>query len=184
MSQRAAARFPASLLLRAQSIRLVILDVDGVLTDGGLYFTAEGESLKRFSVLDGQGIKMLQAMGITLAVITGRDSPALRHRLAALKIKHAVYATEDKLPAANTLLAQQRLSWEEVAVMGDDWPDLPMLRKARLACAPSNAHHENRQTAHWVTQARGGEGAVREMCDLILTAQGHYAHLLETSLKS
>ena len=182
MAQHAAARFPAPLLLRAQTIRLVILDVDGVLTDGGLYFTAEGESLKRFSVLDGQGIKMLQAVGIELAVITGRDSPALRHRLAALKIKHAVYGTEDKLPAANQLLAVHRLGWAEVAVMGDDWPDLPMLRKAQLACAPSNAHFENRQTAHWVTQARGGEGAVRDMCDLILTAQGHYARLLEATL--
>jgi 3-deoxy-D-manno-octulosonate 8-phosphate phosphatase (KDO 8-P phosphatase) len=174
--------FPAELLLRAQPVRLVILDVDGVLTDGGLYFSEQGESIKRFSVLDGQGIKMLQRAGILLAVITGRDSAALRNRLHALNIQHAVFGTEDKLPAAKRLLTELALPWQQVAVMGDDWPDLPMLRLAQLACAPANAHVENRAIAHFVSHSRGGEGAVRELCDLILTARGHYARFFEAAL--
>jgi 3-deoxy-D-manno-octulosonate 8-phosphate phosphatase (KDO 8-P phosphatase) len=174
--------FPSELLLRAQSVGLLILDADGVLTDGGLYFgdQGEGESLKRFSVLDGQGIKLLQRAGIEVAVITGRDSAALRHRLQALKIRRAVFGTEDKLPAANQLLAQLDLSWNETAVMGDDWPDLPLLCRAQLACTPHNGHAENKARAHFTASMRGGEGAVREVCDLILMAQGHYARFLES----
>lgn len=183
MAHQPVVSFPAPILLRAQNIRLVILDVDGVLTDGGLYFSADGESLKRFSVLDGQGIKMLQRAGILLAVITGRDSAALRHRVAALNIQHAVYGTEDKGPAAQQLLQSLMLRWDQVAAMGDDWPDLPLLQQAQLACAPANAHPENRAIAHWVASSRGGEGAVRELCDLILTAQGHYARFLQASLR-
>jgi 3-deoxy-D-manno-octulosonate 8-phosphate phosphatase (KDO 8-P phosphatase) len=175
--------FPPPLLLRAQAVRLVILDVDGVLTDGGLYFSERGESLKRFSVLDGQGLKMLQRAGIEAAVITGRDSGALRSRLSALKIQHAVFNTEDKLPAAQQLLAQLCMTWDETAVMGDDWPDLPMLSRAQLACSPANGHVENRALAHFTSHARGGEGAVRELCDLILTAQGHYARYFEAALQ-
>ncbi len=174
-------RFAPPILLRAQTIRLLILDVDGVLTDGGLYFSERGESVKRFSVLDGLGIRMLQDMGMTVAVITGRDSPALRHRLQALKIQHVFYGAQDKLPLAQQLLDELRLPWREVAVMGDDWPDLPMFKRAQLACAPVNAHLENQTAAHFVTRAQGGHGAVREVCDLLLTAQGHYARLLEQS---
>jgi 3-deoxy-D-manno-octulosonate 8-phosphate phosphatase (KDO 8-P phosphatase) len=175
-------RFPAEILLRAQAVRLVILDVDGVLTDGGLYFSEQGESLKRFSVLDGQGIKLLQRAGIALAVITGRDSAALRERLKALQIHHAVFGTHDKLSAAEKVINQMGLSWRQCAVMGDDWPDLPMLCRAQLACAPANAHIENRHVAHWVSALRGGEGAVREMGDLILTAQGRYAQFYTAAL--
>ncbi len=184
MIREPAIQFPASLLLRAQAVRLVILDVDGVLTDGGLYFSEEGESLKRFSVLDGQGLKLLQRAGVELAVITGRDSAALRHRLAALKIQHAVFGTEDKLPVANRLLAQMGLSWAQTAMMGDDWPDLPLLARAQLACTPANGHVENRAIAHFTASERGGEGAVRELCDLILTAQGHYARYFEAALQA
>ena len=182
MSGQPAIEFPAEILLRAQAVRLVILDVDGVLTDGGLYFSEQGESIKRFSVLDGQGIKLMQRAGIALAVITGRDSAALRERLTALRIQHAFYGTEDKLPAAEKLFNQMGLSWQQCAVMGDDWPDLPMLCRAQLACAPANAHIENRQLAHWVSALRGGEGAVREMCDLILSAQGRYAQFYQAAL--
>lgn len=179
-----AIQFPAPLLLRAQPVRFVILDVDGMLTDGGLYFSEQGESLKRFSVLDGQGIKLLQRAGITLAVITGRDSGALRNRLAALKITHAVFGTEDKLPAANKLLAELGFAWEHTAVMGDDWPDLPLLHRAQLACTPANGHHENRATAHFTSRCEGGYGAVRELCDLILCAQGQYASYYEAALQA
>jgi 3-deoxy-D-manno-octulosonate 8-phosphate phosphatase (KDO 8-P phosphatase) len=184
MLAQPAIEFPAEILLRAQSVRLVILDVDGVMTDGGLYFSEQGETIKRFSVLDGQGIKLLQRAGIGIAVITGRDSPALRQRLQALHIHHAVYGTEEKLPAAQKLLAQLALNWQQVAVMGDDWPDLPMLKAAQLACAPANAHVENRKLAHFVSHARGGHGAVRELCDLILCAQGHYARFFEAAQAS
>jgi 3-deoxy-D-manno-octulosonate 8-phosphate phosphatase (KDO 8-P phosphatase) len=171
--------FPAELLLRAQEVRLVIFDVDGVLTDGGLFFSEAGEILKRFSVLDGQGFKMLQRAGIAIAVITGRDSAALRHRLQALQVQHAVYGTEDKLPAAEQLLARLGLTWSQVAAMGDDWPDLPLLSRAQLACTPANGHAQNKALAHLITQSRGGEGAARELCDLIFTAQGHYARELQ-----
>lgn len=167
-----------ALLLRAQPVRVVFFDVDGVLTDGGLYFSETGETIKRFHTLDGHGLKLLQKAGITPAVITGRDSPALRLRLAALGIVHARFGTEDKLPAAQEILAELRLGWHEAAAMGDDWPDLPMLRRSALAAAPSNAHPEVAACAHVITQARGGEGAVREFCDLLLVASGRYAALL------
>ena len=168
----------AELLLRAQDVRVVFFDVDGVLTDGGLYFSEAGESLKRFHTLDGHGIKLLQHAGITPAVVTGRDSPALRLRLRALGVQHARFDTEDKRPAAEDILASLGLQWHQAAAMGDDWPDLPMLRRAALACAPANAHAEVRAVAHVVTQARGGDGAVRELCDLLLVASGRYAALL------
>ena len=168
----------AELLLRAQDVRVVFFDVDGVLTDGGLYFSEAGESLKRFHTLDGHGIKLLQQAGITPAVVTGRDSPALRLRLRALGVLHARFGTEDKRPAAEDILASLGLQWHQAAAMGDDWPDLPMLRRAALACAPGNAHAEVRAVAHVVTQARGGDGAVRELCDLLLVASGRYAALL------
>ena len=171
--------FPPELLLRAQPVKVVFFDVDGVLTDGGLYFTEHGETLKRFHTLDGHGIKLLQRAGITPAVITGRDSPALRLRLKALGVTHARFGTEDKRPAAEALLADLGLDWAQAAAMGDDWPDLPMLRRCALACVPPGAQAEVLAVAHHITQAAGGQGAVRECCDLLLVASGHYARLLD-----
>ena len=168
----------AVLLAKASGIRVLLLDVDGVLTDGGLYFGAEGELFKRFNTLDGHGLKMLQRAGITPAVVTGRGSAALRARLAALGIVHARYDIDDKAPAAETILADLGLHWDQAAVMGDDWPDLPMMLSAALACAPANAHPEVRSRAHFVTRLGGGAGAVREVCDLLLQANGQYAALL------
>jgi 3-deoxy-D-manno-octulosonate 8-phosphate phosphatase (KDO 8-P phosphatase) len=175
--------FSPELLLRAQEIRLVIFDVDGVLTDGGLYFSEAGESLKQFSVLDGQGFALLQRAGISIAIITGRDSAALRTRLNALKVQHEVYGVQDKLPAAEQLIKTLGFTWQQVAVIGDDWPDLPLLVRAHLACAPANAHVENKALVHHVTQARGGQGAARELCDLILVAQGHYTRYFEEAVQ-
>jgi 3-deoxy-D-manno-octulosonate 8-phosphate phosphatase (KDO 8-P phosphatase) len=166
------------LLLRAQSVRVAFFDVDGVLTDGGLYFSETGETIKRFNTLDGHGLKLLQHAGITPAVISGRDSAPLRLRLKALGVEHAVFGTEDKLPAAEQILAHLGLDWGQAAAMGDDWPDLPMMRRSALACAPANAQVEVRHVAHLVTQARGGEGAARELCDLLLASTGRYAALL------
>ena len=170
------------LLLRAQGIRWAIFDVDGVLTDGRLYFSERGEEFKAFSALDGHGLKLLALHGITPAVITGRDSPAVRRRIADLGIAHAVYGAADKLAAAGELMAQLGLGWDTLAAMGDDWPDLPLLTRAAFACAPPNAHIEVKAIAHHVTAARGGFGAARECCDLLLMAAGRYASALREQL--
>ncbi len=174
-----AIHFDSVLLLKAQGIKLAFFDVDGVLTDGGLLFSESGETLKRFNTLDGHGLKLLQKAGITPAVITGRDSKPLRKRLDALGITHAHFGTEDKRPAAEETLQALGLDWSQTAAMGDDWPDLPVMRRAALACAPANAHVEVRSVAHYVTSAVGGFGAVRELCDLLLVASGRYVDLLD-----
>ena len=171
--------FDAALLQRAQTVRVVFFDVDGVLTDGGLLFSDQGETLKRFNTLDGHGIKLLQRAGITPAVVTGRDSAPLRERLRALGVTHARFGTEDKRPAAEAILNELGLEWSQAAAMGDDWPDLPMMRRAVVAIAPMNAHAEVLAHAHWVTQRSGGNGAVRELCDLLLSANGSYERLLQ-----
>ena len=171
--------FDPQVLLKAQGIKVVFFDVDGVLTDGGLLFSESGETLKRFNTLDGHGLKLLQKAGITPAVITGRDSQPLRKRLEALGITHAHFGTEDKRPAAEQTLQALGLEWNQAAAMGDDWPDLPMMRRAVFACAPVNAHVEVLAAAHHVTNKQGGYGAVRELCDLLLVASGRYVDLLD-----
>jgi 3-deoxy-D-manno-octulosonate 8-phosphate phosphatase (KDO 8-P phosphatase) len=185
--------FAPEVLRQAQGIQVVFFDVDGVLTDGGLYFSeygqprltetpsplyAAGETIKRFSTLDGQGLKLLQKIGITPVVITGRDSVVLRARLQALGIVHAHFGTEDKRPAAESTLKTLGFGWAEAAAMGDDWPDLPVLRRAAFSCAPANAHAEVKAVAHYVTQTKGGHGAARELCDVLLLASGRYADVL------
>ncbi|NML42550.1 HAD hydrolase family protein [Ramlibacter sp. G-1-2-2] len=174
-----AVQFPPELLLAAQGIKLAFFDIDGVLTDGGLLMSAEGETLKRFNILDGLGLKLLQRAGITPAVITGRDSAPLRKRLQALGVTNVHYGTEEKRPAAESVLAQLGLDWSQAAAIGDDWPDLPVLRRCAFPVAPANAHAEVRAAARYVTQAAGGHGAAREFCDLLLVASGQYARLLE-----
>ena len=180
---RPALNFAPELLLLAQGIGVVFFDVDGVLTDGGLYFSESGETLKRFHTLDGHGIKLLQRAGITPAVVTGRDSAALRARLKALGVVHARFGTEDKRPAAEEILAELGLDWSAAAAMGDDWPDLPMLRRAALACAPATAHAEVLAVVHHIAQRAAGAGAVRELCDLLLIAHGAYGGELEAAAR-
>jgi 3-deoxy-D-manno-octulosonate 8-phosphate phosphatase (KDO 8-P phosphatase) len=175
--------FPPALLLRAQAVRVVFFDVDGVFTDGSLYFSETGETLKRFHTLDGHGIKLLQRAGITPAVVSGRDSAALRLRLSALGVVHARLGTEDKAPAAEAILSELGLDWDAAAAMGDDWPDLPLLRRATLAAAPPTAHAEVLAIAHHVTERQPGAGAVREFCDLLLVASGAYARELEAAAR-
>ena len=170
--------YPPELLLQAQGIKVAFLDVDGVLTDGGLYFSEQGETLKRFNTLDGHGLKLLMQAGITPVVITGRDSLPLRKRLTALGITHATYGTEDKVPAAERYLHSLGLDWSQAAAMGDDWPDLPVMQHAAFACAPANAHAQALAIAQHITSQRGGDGAARAFCDLLLVAGGHYAKLL------
>jgi len=171
--------FAPELLLAAQGIRVAFFDVDGVLTDGGLYLSEHGETIKRFHILDGLGLKLLQQAGITPVVITGRDSAPLRQRLQALGIVNVHYGTENKRPAAEETLGALGLDWTQAAAMGDDWPDLPVLRRCALACAPANAHTEVKALAHHVTHAAGGHGAAREFCDLLLVASGQYVDLLK-----
>jgi 3-deoxy-D-manno-octulosonate 8-phosphate phosphatase (KDO 8-P phosphatase) len=170
--------FPPALLLQAQGIRAAIFDVDGVLTDGRLYLSERGEEFKAFNTLDGHGLKLLLQGGIAPLVITGRDSAAVRRRVADLGLPHAIFGARDKLAAAAELLARLQVDWSELAVMGDDWPDLPLLTRAAFACAPPHAHAEVRARAHHVTAAEGGYGAARECCDLLLCAAGRYAGLL------
>ena len=185
-----ALNFAPELLLRAQGsglgpglgIRAAIFDVDGVLTDGRIYIGEHGETVKAFATLDGHGLKLLKQGGIEPLVITGRDSPAVRRRVADLGLVHAVYGAHDKLAAATTLLAALGLGWDEVAAIGDDWPDLPLLARAAFACAPANAHAEVKAVAHHVTSLPGGHGAAREFCDVLLIAAGRYAGLLQGQL--
>jgi 3-deoxy-D-manno-octulosonate 8-phosphate phosphatase (KDO 8-P phosphatase) len=178
--------FAPELLLKAQGgglgLKAAIFDVDGVLTDGRIYIGEQGEGFKAFSTLDGQGLKLLDQAGITPIIITGRDSPAVRRRVADLRLKHAVYGAKDKLAVAQPLLDRLDLQWPDVAAMGDDWPDLPLMMRAGFACAPAHAHAEAKARAHYVTQAAGGHGAARECCDLILIACGRYTALLNGHL--
>lgn len=176
--------FPPALLLKAQGLRAAIFDVDGVLTDGRLYIGEHGETVKAFNTLDGQGLKLLALAGITPVVITGRDSPAVRRRVADLGLAHAVYGVHDKLAAARAMLASLGLAWPQVAAMGDDWPDLPLLARAGFAAAPANAQAEVLAIADHVTAARGGHGAARAFCDLLLVASGRYAALLNSHLET
>lgn len=171
-------QFPAELMLAAQSVRAAIFDVDGCLTDGRIYIGESGETVKAFSTLDGHGIKLLARAGIVPVVITGRDTPAVRRRCADLGIVHALYGIHDKLAAAEQVLQTLALDWHQLAVIGDDWPDLPLMVRCALACAPAQAHAEVRAVAHHVTAVPGGQGAAREFCDLLLMAGGHYARLL------
>ncbi len=173
-----AQHFPAELLLQAQGIRVAFFDVDGVLTDGGLYFTESGETIKRFNTLDGHGLKLLQQAGITPVIISGRDSAPLRTRLAALGITHVYLGTENKHPVAEKALQTLDLTWHQAAVMGDDWPDLAVMQRCAFVCAPTHAHAEVKARAHYITTAAAGAGAAREFCDVLLLASGHYVRLL------
>ncbi|WP_407312228.1 KdsC family phosphatase [Pseudomonas sp. nanlin1] len=166
------------LLQRGETIKLAVFDVDGVLTDGRLYFLEDGSEFKSFSTLDGQGIKMLIASGVATAIISGRKSPVVERRANNLGIAHLFQGREDKLVVLDGLLAELGLSYEQVAYLGDDLPDLPVIRRVGLGMAVANAAPFVREHAHGVTQARGGEGAAREFCELILRAQGN----LDTAL--
>lgn len=168
----------AELLLKAQGMRIAFFDVDGVFTDGGLYFSAAGETIKRFHVLDGYGLKLLRACDIVPIVITGRDSKPLRVRLKALGIDEVFCGVQDKARVAAQRLQALQVAWEQSAVMGDDWPDLPLMRRCGFSAAPPDAHAEVRAAVDFVSTRRGGHGAVREFCDLLLMAAGRYAQLL------
>ncbi len=169
---------------RAARVRLVALDVDGVLTDGRLYFDSQGNELKAFNTRDGLGLKALQRFGIDLAIITGRKSPMVTVRATQLDIQHIYQGSDDKLSAYMDLLQKTGLAAEQVCYAGDDWVDLPVLLRVGLSVTVPDADEHVRERVHWVTHRRGGEGAVREICDLILSAQGHDTVLLAELLES
>ncbi|KXS50679.1 MAG: 3-deoxy-D-manno-octulosonate 8-phosphate phosphatase [Marinobacter sp. T13-3] len=166
------------LLAKAASIKLIALDVDGIMSDGRLYFSATGDELKAFNILDGLGLKQLMKAGITVAVITGRRSPLTEKRMKDLGIPHLMQGREDKKVALMELIADMDLQPEQIAYMGDDLPDLPALTFAGLGITVPNGYWLVQQQADYCTQTAGGAGAVREACDLILWAQGHLTQTL------
>ena len=173
----------SEVLEKARSVKLLLLDVDGVLTEGGLLYSDQGEQIKTFNTLDGHGLKLLQAHGINVAIISGRDSQALRTRLSDLGINHVFAGVHDKKMAANELLASLGLQWSQVAAMGDDWPDLAMLMPAGFSAAPPDAHTEILSRVDWVSRRAAGHGAVRDLCDLLLRARGVYESALQKALQ-
>ncbi|HET9653700.1 MAG TPA: HAD-IIIA family hydrolase [Usitatibacter sp.] len=156
-------------------MRLAIFDVDGVMTDGTLYIGGEGEAFKAFNILDGHGVKMLQSAGIATAIISGRSSEAVLRRAAELSIAHVVQGAGDKVAAFEALVARLGVEPAACAFVGDDLPDLPVMRRCGLAVAVANAVEAVKSAAHYVTRAPGGRGAVREFCELVLRAQGQPA---------
>jgi 3-deoxy-D-manno-octulosonate 8-phosphate phosphatase (KDO 8-P phosphatase) len=158
-------------LRAAKAIRLLVLDVDGVLTDGRLYFGARGEVLKVFDVRDGLGLQALADAGIAAAVISGRRSRAVTARCRELRVRHVLQGVSDKLAALEGLCARLKLVPGECACVGDDLPDLPLMRAVALGFAVADAHPRVRRAADFVTRARGGRGAVREVCELLLSGR-------------
>ncbi len=156
----------------ARNLKLMAFDVDGVLTDGRLYYGPDGEALKVFNTLDGHGLKKLAASGVTLALITGRDTPMVARRAAELGIQHVIQGREDKGVALADLAASLGVTARETGYAGDDEPDVPALQWAQIAFAPASGHGCARAAADHVTRARGGEGAVREICDALLEHRG------------
>ena len=169
---------------RAANVRMLVLDVDGVLTDGKLYFDHAGNELKAFNTRDGLGMKALQRSGIEVAVITGRKSEAVSHRMAQLGIQHVYQGREDKLNAFLHLLELTGLEASQICFAGDDWIDLPLLLRVGLAVSVADAEERVKEQAHWITQRNGGDGAVREICNLILAAQGKDQAILDEILSS
>ena len=158
----------------ARKIKLLILDVDGVLSNGQLFFTNSGEEIKAFNSLDGHGIKMLQNSGVKVAIITGRTSHIVEKRAASLGITILIQGREDKLAALQEIRQEHLFELAEIAHMGDDHPDLPLIKCLGLGISVDNAHWLVKEHAHWVSELKGGEGAVREACDLIMLAQGTF----------
>jgi 3-deoxy-D-manno-octulosonate 8-phosphate phosphatase (KDO 8-P phosphatase) len=164
---------------KARNIRLVIFDVDGVLTDGGLFIGDDGQEYKKFNSKDGHGMVMLQHTGVQIGIITGRSSEVVRIRMSSLGIERVFQGKREKLPAFEEMKQQTGLKNDQIAYVGDDVVDLPVMTRAGLAIAVQDAHALAKQHAHWVTASGGGCGAAREVCELIMDAQG----TLQDSLK-
>lgn len=171
------------ILARAARIKLVVFDVDGVLTDGSLYLCDDGQEIKAFHSRDGHGMKMLQRTGVPIAIITGRTSQVVTHRMASLGIEHVYQGRLEKLPAFEELIAKLGVSADEVAYMGDDVVDLPIMTRVGLAAAVQDAHELVKRHAHWHAPNAGGRGAGRDLCELIMEAQGTLAPALNKYLE-
>ena len=171
------------LMQKAADIRLVIFDVDGVLTDGSLFLGDDGQEYKAFNSRDGHGMKMLQATGVDIGIITGRTSQVVKHRMDSLGIKHVYQGQLDKLPAFEELLQKLELSYSQVAYVGDDVVDLPILVRVGLAIGVQDAHNLVKQHCHWITPNNGGRAAARDVCELIMQAQGNLEQQLNKYLQ-
>ena len=166
------------ILEKAKNIKLVIFDVDGVLTDGSLFIGDGGEEYKAFNSKDGHGLRMLQNGGVDIAIITGRVSNVVEHRVKELGIKYVYQGKREKLPAYEELLEQVKLQPEQIAYVGDDVVDLPVMCRVGLAIAVQDAHHYVKKHAHWITEHGGGRGAARDVCEMILEAHGKLDSML------
>ena len=165
------ARIEPTLRTRLSTLKMMVFDVDGVLTDAGLWYTEQGETTKRFNALDGHGLKMLAVSGIKVALVTGRESPIVSRRAAELGLGEVIQNVRDKAVVLNELVARHGISVEQTGFMGDDLIDLPAMQRAGFAASVPDAPAYITQAAHWVSERRGGHGAARECCDLILAAQ-------------
>lgn len=174
---------PTQLSQVARNIRLLLLDVDGVLSDGKLNYGADGGEFKSFHTQDGHGIKMLQKSGVQVGIITGRTSAIVERRAKELGIDLLVQGREDKFEALQELLRQHSYALQQIAFMGDDWPDLSVMCRVGLALSVANAHPSVLAHAHWVATRNGGEGAVRQACDWLMQAQGTFDQALASYLK-
>ena len=179
---REAGPYPDEVLEWAANIRLVVFDVDGVLTDGSLYLDGDGNEYKAFYARDGYGLKILMQSGVEIGIISGRDSPVVEKRMTELGIPHLYQGCLDKRPVFEALLKQLGLRATQAAYVGDDIMDLPVMRRAHLAVAVADAHPLVTQYAHWRTPNTGGRGAARDVCELVMWAQGILAPRLEMFL--
>jgi 3-deoxy-D-manno-octulosonate 8-phosphate phosphatase (KDO 8-P phosphatase) len=170
------------ILDRAKEIRLVIFDVDGVLTDGSLYLGDDGQEYKAFNSRDGHGMTMLQQTGVALAVITGRTSDVVRIRMEGLGVTHVYQGRRDKVPAYEELKRATGLLDQQIAYVGDDVVDLPVMRRVGFSIAVADAHPMVQQLSHWHTRSPGGRGAGRDVCELIMEAQGNLERMMERYL--
>ncbi len=171
------------ILEKAARVKLVIFDVDGVLTDGSLFLGDDGQEYKAFHSQDGHGMVMLQSSGVRIAIITGRTSQVVATRMASLGISHLYQGQRDKRPAYAELKEKLGLTDADIAYVGDDVVDLPVMSQVGLAIAVQNAHAFTKQHAHWITPSAGGHGAAREVCELIMEAQGKLQEHLQTYLQ-
>lgn len=178
------ARIPAEIQARARAVRLMVFDVDGILTDGSLWYGPHGEAVKPFHALDGHGLRLLREQGIRVAWVSGRKSAITARRAAELGISPALQGVHDKIGALEELAREAGLGLHETGYMGDDIIDLPALQRCGFAVSVPNAPFYIRQAAHWVTERPGGQGAVRECCDLILAAQGRLGACFTTRLST
>ncbi len=168
---------------RAKKVELLLLDVDGVLTDGGIIFNSQGEEIKVFSVLDGMGIKLLQKAGVEVGILSSRYSKPVEIRAKELGIELVIQGNLDKLSVVEKILRDKGVPLERVGFVGDDWVDLPVLRRVGFAVAVANARAEVKEHVHYVTTLEGGKGAVREVAEIILKAKGLWTELFSYYLR-